>query len=191
MGVGCSGGVTGGHRAQRPMSPSSPPSPRPSYVVVDWDPDCNGCSSRAGSHFAWGVGGMGCERHGPRSEWPVPPAPQSSVHFALGFRRWGVVLGWGDGRPSGSRPMSPSSLPSPHPSDIAFNRDPFCAGSLSRASSEFTGESRGKGSERHGVGASSPSPSAPQSKPTCSTVCQTPSQSSSRAGLGAETPANA
>jgi hypothetical protein len=52
----------------------------------------------------------------------------------------GWVLEWGDGRPSGSNPMSPSSLPSPHPSNIALDRDPECGGSLSRASRKFAGD---------------------------------------------------
>ena len=64
----------------------------------------------------------------------------------------GWLLGWGDGGPSaanpadsraatglsarlGSRPMSPSSPPSPHPSHAPFDRDTYCGGSCSRACS--------------------------------------------------------
>ena len=43
---------------------------------------------------------------------PLWPDSDSSM------RGWG--LGWGDGGPSGSRPMSPSSPPSPHPSHRSF-----------------------------------------------------------------------
>jgi len=47
---------------------------------------------------------------------------EAEVGLAVEAFCGGWVRGPGDGRPSGSNPMSPSSLPSPHPSGIAFDR---------------------------------------------------------------------
>jgi len=69
--------------------------------------------------------------------------------------------GWGEGRPSGSNPMSPNGLPSPHPSDISSDRSAHCAGLLSRAGKPFRWGVGGKGCERHGIGANAPSPRLP------------------------------
>ena len=71
------------------MSPSSPPSPHPSHVVVDRDADCCGCVSRAGSAFAgepggWVMSDMGLERVA------RPPGSPGRAHFALGFYMRGL-----------------------------------------------------------------------------------------------------
>ena len=103
------------------------------------------------------------------------------------------LLGRGDGGPSGSNPMSPSSPPSPHPSNAPLDRAAECAGSLSRAGSEFAGEPGGMGcvpgqtmtdltraSPAGAQWAESSServarPPAPQHKPTSCIVCSAPS----------------
>jgi len=60
------------------MSPSSLPSPHPSYVVVGRDPDCGGCLSRAGSAFAR----QAAPRSGPR-----PTSQTSSNKAGSSIRR--------------------------------------------------------------------------------------------------------
>ena len=52
----------------------------------------------------------------------ITPPRASQVRFTVELPCAGWLLGWGDGRPSGSNPMSPSGLPPPHPRDIALDR---------------------------------------------------------------------
>ena len=86
------------------MSPSSLPSPHPSYVVVGRDPDCGGCLSRAGSAFAR----QAAPRSGPR-----PTSQTSSNKTGSSIRRHSTLY-----RPRATRLMpraARSRRGKPHP----------------------------------------------------------------------------